>query len=126
MIAGTIEVPVEKWIAWLKAQELSASTFRNEISIFMDGLKNAEDTDNLRENRQFNLLDNELCHFKSKSEGLKTIIRALLGEVRKLDTSNPLLDDKKRKATYSESYRAEARKLGVSELDIDIMLCSDL
>lgn len=126
MIAGTIEVPVEKWITWLKAQELSASTFRNEISIFMDASKNAEDTDNLREDRQFNLISKELNHYKCKSEGLKTIMRALLGEVRKLDTSNPLLDDKKRKATYSESYRSEARKLGVSELDIDIMLNSDL
>ena len=85
-MAGKINVPLEKWIGWLKAKTLSTATFRDEILEFMTHSKAAETVDQSAIQHQLEKSTDKLNAVTIENVGLRAIIRNLLGEIRKLDS----------------------------------------
>lgn len=100
--AGNISLPTEKWIAWLKAQTLPTSTFRNEISEYLDATNTVEAADESILKHQIEEMSKELKDSIRTNDGLRAVIRALLGEIRKLDKNNKMLDHQIRDDIFNE------------------------
>lgn len=112
-MAGTIDVPVEKWVSWIKTQALSTSTFRNEISAYIDATQQHGNVDQTILKQELDSTIATLTILKCREEGLKAIIRELLGAVRKLDSKHPMLERVERNKIFAKFDEAEAKKLNI-------------
>lgn len=112
-MAGTIEVPLEKWIGWWKTKTLEVSVLRDELASFTNADKISEPIDNALTTHELDVAVNKLKESQCTNEGLKGIIREFLHEMRKINPDNRLLKHEERDKIFIEGYNSEAKKLAV-------------
>lgn len=109
-MAGKIQIPLEKWIAWWRTKSLSTAHLRNELESLTRTEQIIAPIDNELNKRELENTVGKLIEAQCSNEGLKAIIRALLEELRKNDPENRLLIKENRDEIYKEYYESEAKK----------------
>ena len=102
-LIGSIDLPVQKWIGWLKTKELLTSDFRTEINSHIFARPNEV-------SGSLNTGSNSSKESKSHDAGLRAVIRSLLAELRNLDPDNRLLVKTHRDEIYNSVYLQELNK----------------
>lgn len=109
-MAGAFQMPLEKWIGWWKTKNLPVSAIRDELESLTGADAVSTTIDKRLASHDFEETSNKLKESLSTNEGLKAIIRELLGELRRIDPSNRLLKKAVRDKIFAEFYASEAQK----------------
>lgn len=102
-VAGTIEIMLETWIAWWKAEALPMDTFYKEISERM----NKADKAGVGRHKSVSGIKSvgaELNECQRTVKGLRAVIQAFMDEMYKIDRENRLLDKGHRDKIFKDTY----------------------
>ena len=110
-VAGKLTIPLEKWIGWWKAKELSAKEFRKDLSLIISKSDLSDATNNDLENHNFEATIKKYNDSENTNAGLRAIIRELLKTLREAAPDNGLLIKENRDRIFNDYCRAEEKKL---------------
>lgn len=111
--AGSIKLPLEKWIGWWKMKTLPASSLREELESLTGSDKINEPFDNVLNAHELDIAMNKLKESRCTTEGLKAIIREFQHEMHKINPDNRLLKHEERDIVFIGYYNKEAQSLGI-------------
>ena len=109
-MAGTIELPLEKWITWRKEKTLPIPAFRTQISEYMDRVYEGQGADSQRLDSKSQSVEAQLNNYQRQVAGLNAFTQALMVEVLRMDPGNRLLEKDEQKRIYNEAHDRELQK----------------
>ena len=109
-MAGTIEMPLEKWIAWWQEKTLPMPQFSAQISEYLGRVQADEGTDNPQLDSKSKSVEAQLIDCQCRVAGLSALILALMDVVGKEDRNHPLLHKDEQRRIIKEGQDRERQK----------------
>lgn len=110
MMAGTIEMPLETWIAWWQEKTLPMPQFSAQISEYLGRVQADEGTDNPQLDSKSKSVEAQLDECQYQVAGLSALIQAFINEMRGMKPPNRLLNKDEQSKIYNEARNREIQK----------------
>lgn len=109
-MTGTIELPLEKWIAWRKEKTLPMPAFGTQIAEFMGSVHEDQGANSQPLDSKSQSAEAQLNDCQCQIAGLNAFTQALIDEVLRMDPGNRLLEKDEQKRIYNDARDREIQK----------------
>ena len=109
-MVGTLELPLEQWIAWWREPSLAMPEFGAQLSEYLDKAKAEVASGNSPLNSQAKSVEAQLIDYQCGVAGFGALIQEFINELGGKDQKNRLLDKDVQRTIFQEAKERERQK----------------